>query len=261
MGNDIVDLTDSVNIGKSGDNRFLQRVFTPPEREVIAAGSDPDVILWALWAAKETAYKIVSKFIQLADSIPRRYPVVLFTGDHGPARSDSVCGMVFSPHGLIAIRLNIAADYLHCIGAASPDVLDHVLWGTDRLPPVEDGDDSAPDGGSRFSAHSGDESHHFQALINEQPEGHSPSCEARLTAFDPSSAVRRQARLRLAELLHAPATDIDIQRHRDIRGWGPPRPYLRGQPAPFDLSLSHDGAFVAYAMLPLCSSDHPAHRT
>ncbi|PKN60965.1 MAG: hypothetical protein CVU53_00290, partial [Deltaproteobacteria bacterium HGW-Deltaproteobacteria-11] len=55
---------------------------------------------------------------------------------------------------------------------------------------------------------------------------------------------------RLAELLHASAADIAIRRFQDNHGLGPPRPYFRGKPAPFDLSLSHDGAFVAYAMIP-----------
>jgi hypothetical protein len=68
---------------------------------------------------------------------------------------------------------------------------------------------------------------------------------------DPSTAVRRHAGRCLAALLHASAADIDIRRLYDICGWGPPRPYLKGRPAPFDLSFSHDGVFVAYAMIPL----------
>lgn len=67
---------------------------------------------------------------------------------------------------------------------------------------------------------------------------------------DPSMAVRRLAGRRLAELLHVSAADIAIRRCQDIHGWGPPLPYLNGKPAPFDLSFSHDGAFVAYAMIP-----------
>ncbi|MFH1079892.1 MAG: 4'-phosphopantetheinyl transferase superfamily protein [Pseudomonadota bacterium] len=206
IGNDIVDLTDPGNIGKSGDNRFLQRVFTIPERERIAAAGDPDAMMWMLWSVKETAYKVVRKIDPLAASTPRLYPVLLSPGDHGPIRS----GMVHTPKGPVVIRVSVAGEYLHCIGAAPlPDILDHVLWSVDRLTPAGGGGDHSP-----------------------------------------STAVRRHARLRLAALLHASAADIAIRRCQDIHGWGPPQPYLNEKPAPFDLSFSHDGAFVAYAMIP-----------
>ena len=206
IGNDIVDLTDPGNIGKSRDHRFQQRVFTPSERECIAAAAEPDVILWALWAAKETAYKIASKRDVLAVFSPRLYPAVLYPGTHGPTRS----GMVYPPQGPVAIRVYIAPDHLHCIGATLlPGILDEVLWEVKRLPPAKAG------------------GHH-----------------------DPSMEVRRLAGRRLAAILDKPAVDIDIRRFNDIDKWGPPTTYIEGQPAPFDLSLSHDGAFVACAMFP-----------
>ena len=205
IGNDIVDLTDPGNIGKSGDDRFLQRVFTSTERACIAAAAAPDVMLWALWAAKETAYKIASKVDLLAVFTPRLYPVVLSPCDDGPTRS----GMVDTPQGPVAVRVSIAPDYLHCIGATpSPGILDHVLWDIERLSPAKAGGD-----------------------------------------HDPSLAVRRLAGRRLAGLLDVSVADIDIRRFQDIDKWGPPTTYVEGEPARFDLSLSHDGAFVACAVI------------
>ena len=160
--------------------------------------------MWALWAAKETAYKVVRKMNPLVASTPRLYPVVLSLGDQGPARPGVVC----TPHGPVVIRVSVDADYVHCIGSTTPDMLDHILWSVERLSPAEEGGDYAP-----------------------------------------SPAVRRLAGRRLAALLHVPAADIAIRRCQDIHGWGPPRPYLKGNPAPFDLSFSDDGAFVAYAMI------------
>lgn len=162
--------------------------------------------MWMLWAAKETAYKVIRKIDPLVVSTPRLYPVLLSPGDHGPTRS---C-MVYTPQCPVVIRVSVAGEYLHCIGAAPlPDILDHVLWSVDRFTPARDGGD-----------------------------------------HDPSTAVRRLAGRRLAELLHISAADIAIRRCQDGHGWGPPRPYFNGKPAPFDLSFSHDGAFVAYAMIP-----------
>ena len=61
VGNDVVDLSDPRWAHKEGDERFLARVFTPSERRAIEAAPDPARALWAHWAAKEAAFKVVSK--------------------------------------------------------------------------------------------------------------------------------------------------------------------------------------------------------
>ena len=66
VGNDVVDLKEPGNRGKSGDDRFLGRVFTAEERGLIAQAAAPDTRLWSLWAAKEAAYKAVSGGDQLS---------------------------------------------------------------------------------------------------------------------------------------------------------------------------------------------------
>lgn len=205
IGNDIVDLHDPANRGRSRDTRFLQRVFTGSEQRCIAAAEAPDAILWALWAAKETAYKICSKMNPLSVFSPRLFSVVLSNGDAGMPRS----GMVYAPEGPVTVRVFITPDYVHCIGATPlPGILDHALWDIERL------------------------------------------CLSREAGRDdPSLAVRRLARRHLAALLRVPEADIDIRRIGDADQWGPPSPYLEGQSVPFELSLSHDGALVACALV------------
>ncbi len=61
VGNDIIDLGESLPSNKSQDPRFLRRVFTPNEQQLILVSSNPELQLWFFWAAKETAYKIISK--------------------------------------------------------------------------------------------------------------------------------------------------------------------------------------------------------
>src|SRR5262245_15923671 len=63
-----------------------------------------------------------------------------------------------------------------------------------------------------------------------------------------SAAVRALARERLAPLLGVAADELEIARNGRI-------PVLRvaGGDAPFDLSLSHHGRFVAFAAEPLCT--------
>jgi phosphopantetheinyl transferase len=74
-----------------------------------------------------------------------------------------------------------------------------------------------------------------------------PAVRARVAALpsedaDPSAAVRRLAREELAPLLGAAPEALEIARRERI-----PVLRLAGRDAPFDLSLSHHGRFVAYA--------------
>jgi phosphopantetheinyl transferase (holo-ACP synthase) len=75
------------------------------------------------------------------------------------------------------------------------------------------------------------------------------SCVAALESpgADPSAAVRLLAREQLAPLLGVRPDQLEIAQRDRI-------PVLRseGSDAPFDLSLSHHGRFVAFAAEPLC---------
>ena len=61
LGNDIVDLNEAGITGKSHSARFVERVFSREEKSAISVSENPDLTLWMFWAAKETAYKIISK--------------------------------------------------------------------------------------------------------------------------------------------------------------------------------------------------------
>ncbi len=89
------------------------------------------------------------------------------------------------------------------------------------------------------------------ALASDRPEALArlTSCVATLepAGADPSAAVRALACERLAPLLGVSAESLEITRRGRI-------PVLRvsGRDAPFDLSLSHHGRFVAFAAESLC---------
>ena len=93
------------------------------------------------------------------------------------------------------------------------------------------------------------------ALASDCPEALArlASCVAELepAGADASAAVRALARERLAPLLGVRADSLEFTRRGRI-------PVLRmfGHDAPFDLSLSHHGRFVAFAAEPLCERSH-----
>ena len=131
VGNDLIDLKDSENIGKSGDERFLGRVFTVAERESIARASSPDTLLWSLWAAKEAAYKAVSRADPAICSIPRRYPV--FLEPEGAARKSGWTGKVITPRGEVACEVAVSAEWVHALAAGSEDALHRIFRRVRRL--------------------------------------------------------------------------------------------------------------------------------
>jgi len=61
VGNDIVDLGDAETRIEKLHPRFIGRVFSAAERQRIFSSRDTRMLLWAHWAAKESAYKALKK--------------------------------------------------------------------------------------------------------------------------------------------------------------------------------------------------------
>jgi phosphopantetheinyl transferase (holo-ACP synthase) len=200
-------------MGKSLNTRFINRVFTPNEQRRIFNSPHPDTILWALWAGKETAYKIVCKDDPCVPSSPRLYEVSLFQ-DRDSHEEDcffngkaSFDGGVDTPNGRVHIRIFITRDYVHCTGCTdSAKAIDSVVWHTDNIGPV--------------------------------PQS-SPDYE--------STCVRNALKKHLSAYVDRETKDIEIRREKGPRGLGPPLVYINGRQSAIDISLSHDGRFAAYA--------------
>jgi len=75
VGNDIVDLDDMETMVTSLHRRFDARVFAPCESALVAAAAVPHRLRWALWAAKEAAYKVLRKRQRAGGFAPRRFVV------------------------------------------------------------------------------------------------------------------------------------------------------------------------------------------
>jgi hypothetical protein len=212
VGNDIVDLGNPDALGKSQDDRFLRRVFLPEEQSQISLDSDSDCILWVLWAAKETAYKIISKINPAIPSGPLKYRVHLEeTVSLSPRtpgfRNGHFSCLVETPVGSVKICALTGADYVHAYGS----------WG-----------DQATAGAMHLKVFRLD-----QPCFHRQPE---------------SDVVRKVLCGYLGRFWHIPSGQIVIQRDQNARGAGPPVVYIQGERAPMDTSLSHHGRYGAFAL-------------
>jgi phosphopantetheinyl transferase (holo-ACP synthase) len=134
VGNDVVDLAAPGNIGKSSDARFCGRVFTVEERTLIAGAACPDALLWAIWAAKEAAYKAVSRDDPAVCSIPQRYRVVPERNRKTGALSlFLLTGKVITPRGELALRIDATEERVHAVAAGSEGDLARLCRRVDRL--------------------------------------------------------------------------------------------------------------------------------
>ena len=67
--------------------------------------------------------------------------------------------------------------------------------------------------------------------------------------IDPSLFARKCLTLSIADFSHVNLSDIRINRVQDKSELQPPHVYIGGIKSDIDISLSHDGQFVAYAFL------------
>lgn len=122
VGNDIVDIGAPGAKNKSSNQRFTAKILTMDEARAVRCNHHPDAALWALWAAKETAYKTISKSFPGASSAPLKYRVMIGQGNS--------TGMVETPHGNVAVRFFFHENHINCIGInGTTRDLDVILWG------------------------------------------------------------------------------------------------------------------------------------
>jgi hypothetical protein len=205
IGNDIVDLREPANAGKSRDSRFLKKILTVAEIDFVQNAENPDKALWSLWACKETAYKVIKKKCVDAAFLPRRWAVIL-------KKSGSACldGKVKIPdEKAVYVRLFSDFRYVHCVGTDHLADLDRLVCKVEVLPEKE----------------------------NEQ-------------RIDPSLFVRKCLVLSIADFFRLNVSDIKINRIKEKNELQPPYVYIGGKKSDIDISLSHDGQFVAYAFYP-----------
>jgi phosphopantetheinyl transferase (holo-ACP synthase) len=224
IGNDVVDWQDPANAKKSWDLPYLKKILTPAEIGFVHTDENSDLALWSLWGCKETAYKVIRKSNAGAAFLPRQWSVIradlsIRKGQKrrggGPSLplNQSQCtqtaGKVILP-GKDAV-------FVQCFATA-----DYVhCIGSDDIDAL-------------------DKIIWRVELV--------PTAEHGKNA-DPSLFVRQQLAQRLADNYHLNLRDLEIRRAKKDGELQPPCVYLTHAKAPFDISLSHDGQFVAYAFL------------
>jgi phosphopantetheinyl transferase (holo-ACP synthase) len=212
VGNDVVDLDAPALRGKTAHARFLERVLAPSEREAVLAATDPHRALWTAWAAKEAAYKVVTKLrgeapVFVHRSFVTERETVTFEGARIPFR---VVGV---------------DPALHVVAAAGADP-GSVAVGLARV----------DERGAPWDAP-------LQRLLGRFTEREADAVHSRASA-----AVRLGARAALAAALDVAERRLEIVCAPGFAGRRPPNVLLDGRAAPADVSLSHHGGWIGWAI-------------
>jgi len=222
VGNDIVDLQDPRTAGKHHDARFLARVLHDIERAVLERADDAATALWAFWAAKESAYKVASKlrgdppvFAHAAFSVTWM--------ESGPTRWR---GRVAYQELRIPVEVLLDGTVIRGIAAIGAEVGAVLQRAEPLLEPPEAWSARLSELLPRFTEREADAVHSL-----------------------PSAAVRIRARQTLADVLGAPEHDVEIVCDSGVTGRRVPHVFLGGRPADADVSLSHHGSWIAWAVL------------
>ncbi|MBS0013929.1 MAG: 4-phosphopantetheinyl transferase family protein, partial [Desulfobacterales bacterium] len=194
------------------------RVLTASEQNRLAKSKNPDACLWAMWAAKEAAYKAVSRIFPDISAWPGRYETVFAQ----PGRLRQCAGTVSTPEGHVRVRLHWDENRVHCVGLIGSAG----LWQDVTADVFEPGDDASP--------------------------------AIKPSAKQLSAAVRTAAAAAIGlhtGLFHGL---VKIERTRISQRSAPPVVKINGTDTDIPVSLSHDGRFGAFAFLAPMASNSAA---
>jgi len=216
-----VDLSHPGCRNKATDARFLERVFDDRERERILSAPDVDRALWRVWGAKEAAFKVVSK---LRGAPPPFSHTRLWV-----TRDDAEGGVV--------------------------------SYGDSHVSFVETPRDS--EGRVHVLAWPEGDLSRLETRIELLPGGAPPvetltDRERRAVYSVASGWIRVLARAHVAGILGVPETQVEIVCSPGPPGRGIPRLLVGGEPGGWDISLSHHGRFLAWALRgPAATGERP----
>lgn len=244
VGNDVVDLSDPRCAGKSLSERFLSRVFAVEEGELIHGSRQPDRMLWLLWAAKEAAFKVVSKARRSPPPFVHR-AFAVSVGDLGDVGapptlwSGQGSGIVRYDGWTIPFLAESTSDWIHAVAWWMPSTPAGAAPGGSESPPP----------GLRWGltpvldVFLGEATQDLTALR----AGHFSERERPAVHSLASAAARIVARRAVAGSLGIAQDRLELICEGGPTGRTPPRLLQDGAPSATDVSLSHHGGLVAWA--------------
>ncbi len=119
VGNDVVDLADPETDLRLLHRRFAERVFTAAEQQALARCEPQTAVLhWALWAAKESAYKALKRRAPETVFSPREFAVQL-PPEALVAEAGAASGAVVHRGRRFALDVRRDGDRIHAVARSA----------------------------------------------------------------------------------------------------------------------------------------------
>ncbi len=125
VGNDVVDLADPQTRLSALHPRWGDRVFCAAERRALEASRSRHRLHWALWAAKESAYKARKRLEPEAVFSPKEFEVEL---SPLPATGGVAVGRVFHRGEAFELEVRIHGASVHAVATSEGEAGARVLW-------------------------------------------------------------------------------------------------------------------------------------
>ncbi len=135
IGNDIVDF--SLDEQKYSNRRFKERILTKKEQDYLSRSQHPNQFLWALWAAKEAAFK----------ALQRTHPKLTFSPRNFSTTVDTLKDLLTTPtdgrqegkiefqQQTLSVRYHWPKDtVVHCVACLKPEYWRHIDSRSARVP-------------------------------------------------------------------------------------------------------------------------------
>ena len=131
VGNDVVDLADAETRLDGLHPRWGERVFTAAERAALhtSPSSERHRLHWALWAAKESAYKARKRFEPETVFSPKEFEVEL---SPLPAAAGVALGRVFHGGQVFGLEVRLDGASVHAVATSRDEAGARVLWKVER---------------------------------------------------------------------------------------------------------------------------------
>jgi len=232
VGNDIVDLTLPETKDKAENKSFMSRVFDSHELACINSAAKPNRVLWSIWAAKETAFKIALKLKKEVIFSPKKFSVQCDAFNAQGQPLSGLSGFVNFENHFFPVRWDYKQGYVHCLGlgiSANEKRVKESLAPLHKAIHIGDTRSSQRPYSKRDSLILFSIGNTINSAVN-----------------DESHDVRDLAKRLISQIYDG---DFEIVKSLSKHGSGTPVIFSRGHPVDgLDLSLSHHGKFVAAAV-------------
>jgi 4'-phosphopantetheinyl transferase superfamily len=128
VGNDVVDLADPETRLSGLHPRFDERVFCVAERAALEASRSRHLLHWALWAAKESAYKAQKRLEPETVFSPKEFEVEL---SPLPAADGAAVGRVVHRGDVFDLKVRLVGAVVHAVATSEDEADARVLWTTE----------------------------------------------------------------------------------------------------------------------------------